>query len=151
MSTLFVNPAQIPEAKVPKSEAACLTWLRLMRSENVGPITFLQLINRYDTVAEALAALPDLAARGGRRRFSVCTVERAEAEWEAATRAGAHMLCLGAPDYPRLLAEIDAPPPLLWARGRRLEAERVIGIVGARNASAVGTKVATMLASGLAA
>ena len=105
--------APFPPARVPQNEADRLDWLRLARSENVGPVTFLQLVRRYDSAGAALAAIPDLAKRGGARRVRVATVETAEREIEAAAKAGAVMLPLGAETYPRNLAALDAPPPLL--------------------------------------
>ncbi len=124
-----------------------LDWLRLIRSDNVGPITFYHLMRHYGSAAAALAALPDLARRGGRRQFK--PFPRAEAERELAQLAklGARLVAWGEPDYPPLLAEIEDAPPLVTLRGRAaLLARPAIGIVGARNASAAGQRFAREIA-----
>ena len=129
-----------------------LDWLRLIRSEHVGPRTFQTLLNHFGGAAAALAALPDLARRGGARGATkVCTQADAERELAAAERLGVTYLALGEPDYPVRLQAIDDPPPLIAVRGNRAAlALPVVGIVGSRNASAAGAKFAQMLARDLA-
>ena len=97
-----------------------LDWLRLIRSEHVGPRTFRTLLNHFGGAAAALAALPDLARRGGARGATkVCTRADAERELAAAERLGVTYLALGEPDYPVRLQAIDDPPPLIAVRGNR--------------------------------
>ncbi|HVJ50850.1 MAG TPA: DNA-processing protein DprA [Aliidongia sp.] len=124
-----------------------LDWLRLIRSDNVGPITFYQLLQRYGSAAGALAALPELAERGGRRNFKVWPRAEAEREMAAVARAEARLVAWGEAEYPPLLAELDDAPPLITLRGRTdLAGRRAIGIVGARNASAAGQRFAREIA-----
>ncbi len=124
-------------------------WLRLIKSENVGPITFLKLINRYGGATEALAALPELSHRGGLKRpIRICPPEAAEQDLEAAESIGAGFIAYGEPDYPALLRQTDGAPPLICAKGSlELLNEPSIALVGSRNASAVGRKFARTLAS----
>ncbi len=123
-------------------------WLRLIKSENVGPVTFLKLINRYGGATEALAALPELSRRGGLKRpIKICPAEAAEQDLEAAENIGARFIAYGEADYPALLRQTDGAPPLICARGRfDLLNEPSIALVGSRNASAVGRKFARTLA-----
>ena len=133
------------------TEAERLDWLRLARSENVGPITFFALLNRFGTPAAVLDALPALARRGGRRRpIKVCSRAVAEREFEALTALGGRLIALGEPAYPEPLAAIDDPPPVFALRGRAdLLATDCIAVVGARNASANGLHFAERLAADL--
>jgi DNA processing protein len=124
-----------------------LDWLRLIRSENVGPRTFRALMNHYGDAGAALEALPDLARRGGANSARACPREDAERELEAAGASGASFIALGEPDYPVRLAMIDDAPPLVAVRGQLSAlALPLIAIVGARNASAAGLKFAERLA-----
>jgi len=126
-------------------------WLRLIRSENVGPQTFRSLINHFGSAAAALAALPELSARGGARRaIRIAGDEEVDRELEAAARAGADFVGLGEPDYPPWLREADQPPPLLAVRGdREALVKPSVAIVGSRNASIAGKRMASRLATGL--
>ena len=130
-----------------------LDWLRLIRTENVGPITFRHLLNRFGSATAALAALPELSRRGGRLGgLAIASKAQAEAELEALERVGARLVALGEPDYPVGLATIEDAPPLLSVRGNAvLLTGRIIGIVGARNASANGVRLARQLALDLGA
>ena len=135
------------------TDAERLAWLRLIRSENVGPVTFFELMRHFGTAGDALEALPDLARRGG-RRGSLRVGSRAAAEREIDTlRAiGARFVALGEPDYPRPLAAIADPPPLLSVIGHgHLLNKRGVAIVGARNASASGNRFARQIAGDLGA
>jgi DNA processing protein len=125
-----------------------LDWLRLIRSDNVGPRTFRALINHYGGARAALAALPDLARRGGASGPArICSHEDAEREFKAAKSLGIRLLALGEPDYPPRLAMIDDAPPLLAARGKLAAlALPMVAMVGARNASAAGIRFAERLA-----
>jgi DNA processing protein len=128
-----------------------LARLRLARSENVGPITYRQLMGRFGSGEAALAALPDLAARGGKRSFSLYPVAEAKRELDAIDRTGATLLILDVAPYPSLLAQIEDAPPILIAKGHvSLFDRRSIAMVGARNASAAGIRFARELAFGLA-
>ncbi|MFL4995151.1 MAG: DNA-processing protein DprA [Microvirga sp.] len=124
-----------------------LDWLRLIRSEKVGPRTFRALINQYGGAAGALEALPDLARRGGRLVLKVCSRAEAEREMAAARRLGVRFIAMGEPDYPKTLQAVDTAPPLLALRGSAdVLARPSVAIVGSRNASASGLTFAERLA-----
>ena len=135
------------------SDEQRIAWLRLIRTENVGPITFRTLLNRFGSAQAALEALPRLAQRGGGRAVAIPSRGRAEDEIAALQAANAHLVALGEPGYPPHLKEIPGPPPLLAVLGPRksVTATRTIAIVGARNASAAGRRMAHMLARQLGA
>lgn len=128
-------------------------WLRLIRSENVGPRAFRSLINRFGGAAAALEALPDLARRGGGLLAPrIPSVAQAEAEIEALARLGGRFVALGEPEYPALLRQIDDAPPLLAVRGRaEVLALPTVAIVGSRNASGAGRTMTVRIARGLGA
>ena len=130
-----------------------LDWLRLIRSDNVGPRTFRALVNHYGGAHRALAALPDLARRGGASGPArVCSRQEAERELAAARSLGVALVALGEPDYPRRLMMIDDAPPLLAVRGSpAVFGLPIVAIVGARNASAAGIRFAERLARDLGA
>ncbi|HLS58793.1 MAG TPA: DNA-processing protein DprA [Paracoccaceae bacterium] len=135
---------------IPETEDAALDWLRLIRSRRVGPSTFIRLLREHGDVAAALAALPGIAAKAGVSGYRCVSRAEAEAEWQEARAAGARPLFLGAPDYPPLLALLPDPPPFLWAIGSPAVAARSpIAIVGARNASGLGRRMARGLAADL--
>jgi DNA processing protein len=115
-----------------------LDWLRLIRSESIGPRTFRALVNKYGGAAAALEALPELARQGGRRSLKIAT--RADAERElAAARMGVGFVAMGEPDYPKALQAIDTAPPLIAVRGEAAILGRpAVAVVGSRNASAAG-------------
>ena len=133
------------------SDAERRDWLRLARTENVGPVTFDQLIGRFGTAGRALSGLPDLARRGGRGApLKVPTPAEIEDELAAGERLGARLICACEPDFPQALAALDPPPPLIWTRGcAQLLDRSVVAIVGARVASAAGQRFARGLASEL--
>jgi DNA processing protein len=143
----------LTDTRRPLSDAERLDWLRLARSEGVGPVIFRQLLQRFGTAKRALEALPDLSRRGGRQRaIQVFPADRALAEIAAAQAIGARHLASCEPDYPVALAAIDNAPPLITIRGRAdLLAAPKIALVGARNASANGRKIAQDIARDLAA
>jgi len=128
-----------------------LSWLRLIRTENVGPASFRGLINRFGSAEAALAVLPELALAGGAARPSRIPSEgEVEAEMAAALRFGARFVAIGEPDYPPLLRAMELPPPLVAIKGNAaLFAPPAAAIVGARNASAAGTRMARLLAADL--
>ncbi len=126
-------------------------WLRLARSEQVGPVTFRDIINHYGSAERALMALPSLA-RFRRRPLQIASRQDAERELAAAERLGASLVVPGDPGYPPALAAIDAPPPLLYVMGRKEIAEApIVAIVGARDASAAGRAFSRTIAKDLAA
>jgi DNA processing protein len=116
--------------------------IRLLRSPNIGPVTYRQLLRRFGDAAGALAALPELAARGG-RPYRAAPEGRVADEIAAVKRTGARYLFHDSPAYPPLLAQIDSAPPILSVRGDpALAARPSVAIVGARNASAAAVKLA---------
>jgi len=128
-----------------------LAWLRLIRSENVGPATFRALVNEFGGAEAAISALPLLSRRGGRSDIRLCTEAEAEAELQLAERLGASLVAIGEPGYPPALAQVDSPPPLVYVKGRLDLADiPIVAIVGARNGSAVGQKFTRQLATELA-
>lgn len=134
----------------PPSEAERICRIRLARSDNVGPVSFQRLIERYGSARSALQALPELANRTG-RSLKVQTEAAAEAELAAHARAGADLIVWGDPEYPSMLAAIADPPPLLSVLGSVAMLSRpAVAIVGARNASAGGQKIAETIARDLA-
>lgn len=128
-----------------------IDWLRLIRTRNVGPATFASMIAQFGTAGRAIEALPELARRGGRRGgVSIVGKAEAEAELAAADRLGARYIACCEPDYPHALATSDAPPPLLCVKGAvHLLQRPTVAIVGARNASAAGVRIARDLAHAL--
>ncbi|NHT75179.1 DNA-protecting protein DprA [Rhizobiaceae bacterium CRRU44] len=141
-------------AKSQESKGIALTdrqriaWLRLIRSDNVGPVTFRDLINHVGSAETALEMLPELSRRGGSTRaIRIATVAEAERELAIAARCGARFVGIGEPDYPAALRQIDGAPPLLAVKGRASTGTApALGIVGARNASISGAKFAAMIA-----
>ncbi|MGJ8529726.1 DNA-processing protein DprA [Maritalea sp.] len=146
--TLFDEPTP-PKTYLTDNQK--LAWLRLIRSENVGPATFKRLINRYGHVDAALAALPELAARGGAAKpIKICPLADAEAELEKLHKIGGNLIGLGEPDYPPLLAHTSSAPPILSVLGEaKFDLHKSIAIVGARNASAAGMALTRQLAAEL--
>jgi DNA processing protein len=124
--------------------------IRLLRSPNIGPVSYRQLLRRFGDAETALAALPELAARGG-SPYRPAAADRIEAEVAAIRRAGARYLFHDFADYPPLLARLDSAPPILTVRGDAALALRpTVAVVGARNASAAAVKLARDFAAGLA-
>jgi DNA processing protein len=140
--------APLPVAELGEEER--IACLRLIRSENVGAVTFRELINHFGGAQAALAAVPEISRRAG-RTIRICSRANAEAELERARAAGAEPLFTIEPGYPIPLAVLDAPPPLLYVKGRRELLNRpIIAIVGSRQCSAAGAKLARHFASELA-
>ena len=126
-------------------------WLRLIRSENVGPRTFRELIGRYGGARAALEALPELARRGGAKRtIRIAAPQEIEREFALALKLGVRFIALGEPEYPPALRQIDSAPPILALLGREEALQQpTVAIVGSRNASAAGLTFADRLARGL--
>ena len=136
----------------PTTEEERFTWLRLLRSRRVGVSTFHRLMAEHGTAQNALAALPEVARQAGLETYEICPAGVIEAELTAAKAAHARLLCFGEADYPALLAELDDAPPMLWAIGDvGLLDTPTVSIVGARNASSLGTRMARALAHDLGA
>jgi DNA processing protein len=127
--------------------------LRLARTEGVGPVTYRRLLARFGSPEAAIAGLPDLARNAGRRgAITIPSRAVAEREIEAVGRLGARLLFFGTPAYPALLAQTADPPPVLAVAGDpALLTRRAVAMVGARNASANGRRLAEMIAAELAA
>jgi DNA processing protein len=129
------------------SDEAAIARLQLIRTPQIGPVTYRNLIARFGDATRAIAALPDLAARGGGRAPPVALRAVAEREIATAARLKARHLFVDDPDYPPLLAELDDAPPVLMLRGDGgLMRRPVIAMVGARNASAAACRFARQLA-----
>jgi DNA processing protein len=128
-----------------------IDWLRLIRSDNVGPRTFRSLINHFGSARTALQRLPDLARRGGAGRSGrICSEEDARTELTASKKLGVSLVAPGEAGYPPRLAVLDDAPPLLGVRGAfEVLMRPVIAIVGSRNASGAGLKFAGTLARDL--
>lgn len=136
----------------PTTEEDRFSRLRLLRSRRVGVTTFHRLLAEHGTAQNALAALPEVARAAGVEDYEPCPPGVVEAEIKAAKAAHARLLCLGAPGYPDTLSGIPDAPPLLWAIGDTgLLSRPMIALVGARNASSLGTRMARALARDLGA
>lgn len=128
-----------------------MSWLRLARSENVGPVTFYRLLEAYGSASKALDALPELAKRGGRAKPLIpAPLTQVEREYQALKKFGGDILCAGEEDYPVSLAAIDdAPPVITYTGDLKLLKKTCVGIVGSRNASLNGRKFTEKLARDL--
>lgn len=134
----------------PLSKTEKRDWLRLARTENVGPITFRQILRRFGSAEAALKAVPDMARRGGKRNLTLPPQSAIDDELERIEKIGAKLIGWNEPDYPEALAVIEDAPPLITVRGNvSLLHKRSIGIVGTRNASLNGRKMAETLAHDL--
>lgn len=125
--------------------------LRLIRSDNVGPVTYRQLVRRFGGAQAALDALPDLIRRGG-GSARIATVDAAERELAAVAAFGGRFVFIGTEHYPYLLAQTESAPPAIAIKGDLGLLDRpAVAIVGARNSSAAGVRFARDLSTGLAA
>lgn len=132
------------------TEEELINWLRLIRSDNIGPRTFKALLSQFGTAERALEALPDLAKRGGRLLIRIASRKDAEAELSRARKSGIRFMAWSEGEYPEPLRAIDSAPPLLAVKGNvSLLSRPVIGIVGSRNASAAGLSMTERLARDL--
>jgi DNA processing protein len=130
------------------SQAQRVDWLRLIRSDNVGPRTFRSLVNHYGSARTALEHLPELARRGGASRpLRIFSEEDAQAEIAACRQFGVSLIAPGEIGYPPRLAVLEDAPPLIGVRGvMEVLMRPMIAIVGSRNASGAGLKFAGQLA-----
>lgn len=127
-----------------------LDWLRLIRSRRVGAVTFHRLLAEHGSAHAALLALPTIARAAGVEGYSTCPDMVALAELRSGRAFGAKLLLWGAPDYPQALMPLSDAPPVLWARGNLDLLHRpMVAMVGARNASSLGLRMARRLAEGL--
>lgn len=134
----------------PNDEAEALHWLRLIRSPRVGPVSFRKLLAKFGSAREALEALPEHARSTGDPDYSVASLRSVETEYRTGVKARARLLAIGEDDYPQALSTLHDAPPLIWAIGDvELAKKPAIGLVGARNASALGQRTARALAIGL--
>lgn len=142
-----------PEASRMRSPADSIDRLRLARTEGVGPVTYRRLLRRYTTAAEALDALPELARAGGRTSPPGIPAKAAmQREIDRLHQRGAQLVFLDTPAYPALLALLDDAPPVIAVLGDLACLHRsCVALVGARNASANGQRMAENLARELAA
>lgn len=132
------------------SQDEAFARIRLLRSPNIGPVSYVQLLRRFGNAKAAIEALPDLAKRGG-RQYRAAPAAKIEAEIAATKRAGAKHLFHDQADYPALLAEAPGAPPILtWRGDLALAAKPCVAMVGARNASAAAVKLSREFARGLA-
>ena len=144
---LFPSPHPLTPPQSVEDEVA---WLRLLRSRRVGVATFFRLMHEYGSAQASLAALPEIAAAAGVQKYVLCPLAVVEAEMKAARFAGAKLLAFGSSEYPAALADIPDPPPLLWALGDLSILKRpTIAIVGARNASSLGTRMTRKITADL--
>lgn len=143
--------ASAKQTSISMDEKEKIAWLRLIRTENVGPITFYQLMQNFGTAVKAIDALPTLSRKGGRLKdLKLCTEAAAIAEMKGVQTLGGSMLFAAEKDYPLALSAIEDAPPVLSVIGnRKLLNLPTIGIVGARNASLNGRKFAQSLAKDL--
>ncbi len=136
---------------MPLSDREKLCWLRLIRTPNIGPVTFYKLLERFGTAEKALDALPELSKRAGRAKNQTpCSAADAEKERALAEKYGARIICAREDDYPLALSAIDDAPPVITVKGQvSLLHQPSIGIVGSRNASLNGRKFTETLSTDL--
>lgn len=146
------NFPSTPPLCPPQSEDELVSWFRLLRSRRVGPATFFRLMKEHGNAKNALAALPEIARNAGVQNYQVCPVSVVVDEIKTGRQAGAEAISFGSADYPENLAQLADAPPLIWAIGdRRLLRRPMVALVGARNASSLGTRMARKLSEGLVA
>ncbi|WP_037310688.1 DNA-processing protein DprA [Ruegeria halocynthiae] len=134
----------------PTTEEDRFSWLRLLRSRKVGPTTFRRLLREHGSAQNALAALPEMARAAGIKGYEICPSGVIEAELKAAKAANAQLLCLGSADFPDALNDLSDAPPMLWAIGDpSILHKPTMAMVGARNCSSLGARMARGLATDL--
>ena len=139
-----------PPPLLPTMEEDTVNRLRLLRSRRVGIATYRRLIAEHGTAAAALAALPDVAKLSGVSDYSIYPLDRVHAELAAGRKAGAILVQEGSPHYPTPLFDIADAPPMMWTIGQLDVLKRpMVALVGARNASSLGTRMAKKLAGEL--
>ncbi|WP_439123381.1 DNA-processing protein DprA [Marivita sp.] len=134
----------------PTTEDQRFDWLRLLRSRRVGISTFYRLLRDHGTAAEALVHLPEIARAAGVDGYESCPEAVVHSEMNAAKAAHARLVCRGDASYPLALTDLDDAPPMLWVIGAPdMLSKPQISLVGARNASSLGGRMARALASEL--
>jgi DNA processing protein len=130
-------------------DAERIAWLRLIRSDSIGPVTFRELLKLFGSASAALDRVPELARRSG-RAIRIATAEQAESEIAGIEKLGARIVALGEPGYPPWLGAIDDAPPVVTLRGNSDAVGRPsVAVVGSRNASISGSRFAMQIAAGL--
>lgn len=121
------------------AENKILDYIQLINSANIGPVTFYKLLRQYGSAEAALAALP-----AGRRTFSRSAAQK---EFELARRQNIRLLAFDDPEYPENLRAAEDAPPVIYVRGQIncLRQPLSLSIVGARNASLNGRKLASQI------
>lgn len=149
---MVISLAESAQQEILFSNEERVSWLRLIRSENIGPITFNRLLSRYGSATKALEALPDLALRGGRSKPThIFSMEQANRETEQLDALGGRMICACEPDYPELLSKTEDAPPVISVLGNTdLIQKPCLAMVGARNASLNGRRLAQAMAREIA-
>ncbi|MEP3346907.1 MAG: DNA-processing protein DprA [Litoreibacter sp.] len=139
-----------PPLAPPRLQGDCVSWLRLIRSYRVGTSTFFRLLHEHGSASAALDALPHIASAAGVARYTPCTVGAAQKEMERGAQLGAQLLLHGSATYPQALMDLPDAPPVLWALGDIALANKpTVAMVGARNASSLGTRMAQGLSTDL--
>ena len=135
------------------SRAERLDWLQLIRTEAIGPVTFFRLLEKFGSAAAALKALPTLSRVAGRAApLKLADRQLAEEELAAVEEIGGELIAAAEPSYPAMLRPLPDRPPLLCVLGHAPLFEKpAVAIIGARNASAAGRKIARQFAEGLGA
>lgn len=134
----------------PTTEDEAFTCLRLLRSKRVGPATYRRMIREHGSAAAALDALPEVARAAGVSDYSICPEAVVIAELKAGRANNARLLLSGQPDFPADLDALKDAPAMLWAMGDLWLLNRpLVAMVGARNASSLGTRMAKSLAAEL--
>jgi DNA processing protein len=142
---------QLSDTTFPRAEDDRLDRLRLVRSRRVGSVTFHRLIAEHGTARAALEALPQIARAAGIESYEPCPIGVALAEMKQGRALGAELLVHGDPNYPQALRDLPDAPPILWALGNITILNRpAVAMVGARNASSLGVRMARRLGQGLA-
>lgn len=146
-----MNDQAVSSHGIRLSDQQRLNWLRLIRSENIGPVTFRDLILHCGSASNALKMIPELSRRGGAyRRIRLASLDQVSREMEAVERLGARLIGMGEPDYPLYLKNCDAPPPLITVKGDlSVFTKPPVGIVGSRNASIAGARFTQQIAAQL--
>lgn len=142
----------LPPLAPTQRDVDLVSWLRLIRSRRVGAVTFYRLMAEHGSAVSALEALPDVARAAGVKDYAVCDIATAERELDAGMRAGARLISVRCAEYPQVLKDIPDAPPLIWVRGGLEILNRpMVALVGARNASSLGGRMARKLAAELGA
>jgi DNA processing protein len=150
MTELGSNPSSTHPPLPPTSEDDRFHRLRLLRSRRVGISTYKRLLIEHGTAQNALAALPEVARAAGVLKYEICPEGVVHAELKNGRIAGAILVDIATPEYPKQLRDLTDAPPFLWAIGNISLLQRpAISMVGARNASSLGTRMAKSLATEL--